>query len=303
MEPLNLPKIVTFSVHMYRLLLAAYPRSFREAYGPHMLQVFGDACLRTYKQFGVLGLFHLWNKTLLDFVQTVFEEHLHKEASMSKDKLTRLTGWMLILAGFSSLIWFFYINYRVSNVTEDQMPIVFTDTIPFVTLGIGMNWLVFFGFYGVYILFKNTLGKIAPVSIGLIFLTTLWDTLYQITIRLDFSLLPIALQENTIRQTLGILGITGFGVLLAKYKPLPKLNNIILITNLATYLLIYILNSSPATDILRSLDRVYMNHRLLIFIPVIALFPIGIIILGSTLISNLKQETPSGQNTPLTASG
>lgn len=295
----KLPKVVTLSIKTYRLMLPAYPHSFREEYGPHMLQVFGDTCLRRYSQKGLFGLFPLWIDTLLDFVQTVIEEHLQKEAVMSKDTLTRLTGGLLVLAGFSSLIWFFYNNHRISNLTEDQLPILFTGSIPYVTVNIVVNWLAFFGLYGVFILYKNILGKLAPVSIGFIFLTFLWNTLFLITINLDLPLLPIALQENTIRGILGFLGMIGFGAVLAKYKPLPKLNHIILITSLVVYLFLYILESPPATDMMRSLDRVSMNARLWIYTPAIVISPIVNILLGAVLLSNLKPDTHSGQNTPL----
>ena len=41
-------RLVNFSVRAYKMMIAAYPSPFREAYGPQMLQLFRDYCLRRY---------------------------------------------------------------------------------------------------------------------------------------------------------------------------------------------------------------------------------------------------------------
>lgn len=92
--------LVTFSVRVYQLLLNAYPTKFRQEYGSHMVQVFGDCCLRTIRQGGRNGMARLWAVTLLDFIQSVVSEHVQREIEMKqemKPEDIRKAGWMLML--------------------------------------------------------------------------------------------------------------------------------------------------------------------------------------------------------------
>lgn len=82
----------------YRLLLLAYPASFRHEYGLHMLQVFRDCCRNTYDQRGLLGIIELWVFTLFDLVITAFKEHVSEKFQMSKSRITRWSGLALLLA-------------------------------------------------------------------------------------------------------------------------------------------------------------------------------------------------------------
>ena len=88
---------VRFSVGVYRLLLAAYPKAFRDEYGPHMVQVFQDLSIRAYRQNGSDGILRLWAITLFDLLKSVVEEHLQKETNMNKSTFIRISGWSLIL--------------------------------------------------------------------------------------------------------------------------------------------------------------------------------------------------------------
>jgi serine/threonine protein phosphatase PrpC len=65
----------TRSVRLYRLLLLAYPRTFREEYAAEMLLVFRDAYLDTLRRQGTLGVLLLWWDFFCDFVKTVCIEH------------------------------------------------------------------------------------------------------------------------------------------------------------------------------------------------------------------------------------
>lgn len=47
------------SERLYRLLLHAYPRTFREEYASEMFLVFRDAYRETSRQQGTLGVLHL----------------------------------------------------------------------------------------------------------------------------------------------------------------------------------------------------------------------------------------------------
>ena len=93
--------IVAFSVKVYQALLVAYPTKFQQEYGSQMAQVFQDCCLRALRQSGANGIVRLWTVTLLDLIQSVILEHMHKESDMSKSQLIRFSGWALMLASFS----------------------------------------------------------------------------------------------------------------------------------------------------------------------------------------------------------
>ena len=57
------------SGRVYRMLLLAYPRDFRDAYGPQMEQAFLDLCRQALDRGGALGLIRLWFRTLLDLAR------------------------------------------------------------------------------------------------------------------------------------------------------------------------------------------------------------------------------------------
>jgi hypothetical protein len=70
----RLDRSLTFATRIYRILLVAYPKEFRCAYGPQMTQVFGDLCREEKRRGGAVGLARLWGRTLLDLLATVFVE-------------------------------------------------------------------------------------------------------------------------------------------------------------------------------------------------------------------------------------
>jgi len=93
--------LVVFSVKVYQALLVAYPTKFQQEYGSQMAQVFQDCCLRALRQSGANGIVKLWAVTLLDLIQSMVSEHMHKESDMSKSQLIRFSGWALILGSFA----------------------------------------------------------------------------------------------------------------------------------------------------------------------------------------------------------
>jgi hypothetical protein len=94
--------LIAISVRVYQALLVAYPTKFQQEYGPHMLQVFRDCCLRAVRRSGTNGMVRLWIVTLIDLIQTVVSEHAHKEIEMKKEMKPediRRAGWMLMAGG------------------------------------------------------------------------------------------------------------------------------------------------------------------------------------------------------------
>lgn len=62
------------SERVYEALLLVYPKRFRDAYGPQMVQVFGDLCREEWERAGLVGLVLLWARTVLDLLRTAASE-------------------------------------------------------------------------------------------------------------------------------------------------------------------------------------------------------------------------------------
>jgi PPM family protein phosphatase len=63
------------SERLYRFLLLAYPRTFRDEYASEMFLAFRDAYRETSRRQGTLGVLRLWSDFFCDFVKTVCIEH------------------------------------------------------------------------------------------------------------------------------------------------------------------------------------------------------------------------------------
>jgi hypothetical protein len=69
------PKLITLSWHTYRVLLAAYPRRFRQQYRQEMTLIFRDCSREVYRARGASGLALLWTRALLDLLHNVPKEY------------------------------------------------------------------------------------------------------------------------------------------------------------------------------------------------------------------------------------
>jgi hypothetical protein len=131
--------IVALSVRVYRALLLAYPIKFQQEYGPHMLQVFQDSCLRALHRSGSNGMFKLWGITLLDLIQSVLSEHAQKEAQMKKDMKPediRRAGWALILGGISFVIGIFAALSQERNWSQFSILVLVFVSLPLLVFGV-----------------------------------------------------------------------------------------------------------------------------------------------------------------------
>jgi hypothetical protein len=102
--------ILRVSERLYRALLVAYPREFRDAYGPQMAQVFRDSCRETVVQADIGGLVLLWARTLWDLLSTAIAERSDREAGgtlvipfVSSPRMVWLGGVSFVLAGVLGL--------------------------------------------------------------------------------------------------------------------------------------------------------------------------------------------------------
>ncbi len=71
MVPLSPGGKQAFSERLYRLLLLAYPRAFREEYASEMALVFSDAYRDALQREGALGAVRLWGDVCVDFMKSV----------------------------------------------------------------------------------------------------------------------------------------------------------------------------------------------------------------------------------------
>lgn len=72
--PPRIPRLITWSGRIYRLLLKMYPGPFKRAYSAQMAQIFRDLCLDSYNRAGIRGLLWLWLHVLADLVVNVLAE-------------------------------------------------------------------------------------------------------------------------------------------------------------------------------------------------------------------------------------
>jgi hypothetical protein len=85
--------LASISGRVYRALLLAYPRVFRDAYGDEMARVFRDL-YREERRSGMIGLLRLWARVVLDLATTATAERMaerertrHREVEMNERRL------------------------------------------------------------------------------------------------------------------------------------------------------------------------------------------------------------------------
>jgi hypothetical protein len=69
------PRCLRVSAWVYRLLLAAYPDSFRRKFGDEMAWVFDELAIEAWRRRGVVGLTTTWCRVLGDLARTAPREH------------------------------------------------------------------------------------------------------------------------------------------------------------------------------------------------------------------------------------
>ena len=173
-KPIENP-IVAISVKIYRTLLVAYPTKFQREYGSHMLQVFRDYCLRTVRQNGTNGMLKLWAATLLDLIQSVISEHVHKEIEMKKEMKPediRKAGWMLML-GAPTFILGMYWETSVYDMWILGFPMVLVSIpmLAYGSKGLAARYSEAVGIFGTNIL---RLGRILGPIISLVGFVMAW---------------------------------------------------------------------------------------------------------------------------------
>ena len=170
------PLSIQVSSQIYGLLLKAYPAAFRGEYGPHMAQVFRDACFHTHRQSGPAGFPALWARTSLDWFKTVIEEQLNRATWMTRANLTRLAGWALIsgpIALFTGLgdptdyrRMYAAIFGPPAHLGWQEVYRFASETVPYALALMGMG-LISFGIVGLYLVYRGKVGRIGRLGLTL----------------------------------------------------------------------------------------------------------------------------------------
>jgi len=96
---------LSVSVRVYRALLLAYPKKFREHYETQLVQVFRDSFREAYHHHGMLGMIDLWLHTFVDLVFTALVEHFSERSQyMFSPKVALWGGLAGVVAG---MCWIF----------------------------------------------------------------------------------------------------------------------------------------------------------------------------------------------------
>lgn len=77
-------RALRISERVYRALLIAYPKEFRDAYGPHMTQVFRNLCREEVGRAGLAGLLALWARMAPDLLVTGLAERRNVSAATGR---------------------------------------------------------------------------------------------------------------------------------------------------------------------------------------------------------------------------
>lgn len=224
---------IKFSIKVYQTLLLAYPARFRGEYGSHLVQVFGDCCLRAFRQSGMNGMMRLWTTTLLDLGRSMFAEHLahiYQEAGMTNTKFVRLSGWAL-MAGVAALLpWMITLMlggtlYSNSWAVLDNLGLFGLLYGPILLvlgmLGLRARYGRLFGALGQGILMAGALGGCGLV---VLILYNLKYTLEDINVGIGIMMTCLVVL---------FLSLLLFGMLTLTHKPLSRGNGLPLAAGLA----------------------------------------------------------------------
>jgi hypothetical protein len=92
---------LSVSVRIYRALLVAYPKAFREHYETQLVQVFRDSTREAYHLRGMSGVIDLWLHTFADLVVTaLMERTMERSQYMFSPKVILWGGLASVFGGF-----------------------------------------------------------------------------------------------------------------------------------------------------------------------------------------------------------
>ncbi len=118
------PWTVRLSVQMYQRLLAAYPPSFRRAYGVPMLQVFRDCCREATSTGGIAGLLRYWLIAFGDLIVSALAERRREEVHMSRTSWIRLGSLVAIIGGVIATVFAaLSLTVAIAQLLDENSPL------------------------------------------------------------------------------------------------------------------------------------------------------------------------------------
>jgi hypothetical protein len=121
-----LEKTLSVSVRVYRTLLAAYPKKFREHYETQMVQVFRNSVKDAY-QHGISDLIDLWLHTCTDLLVTALIERLEERSQYMFSQRIVFGGGLV--SAFGGLMWFVSLLAWESGYTELLLSVALLLTV------------------------------------------------------------------------------------------------------------------------------------------------------------------------------
>lgn len=103
MSNFSMANSLLVSVRIYRALLIAYPKKFRDHYQTHMVQVFRDSFQEAHHRNGTTGVIDLWLHTLADLLVTALIERLMERSQYMFSP--KVMVWGSIASVFGGLMW------------------------------------------------------------------------------------------------------------------------------------------------------------------------------------------------------
>jgi hypothetical protein len=103
MNNFPLANSLSVSVHVYRALLVAYPKKFREHYETQLVQVFRDSFRDAYHHNGMSGVIDLWLHTFADLLVTALIERISER--MQYMFSPRMIFWGGLASAFGGIMW------------------------------------------------------------------------------------------------------------------------------------------------------------------------------------------------------
>src|SRR5215469_5593555 len=97
-------RAVACSVLLYRLLLYAYPATFRRGFGERMSRVFADHCRVTLQESGLPALIPLWFSTLCDVALSAGLERWQASMRVYQEKVGTMAS-MRDIRHFPARLW------------------------------------------------------------------------------------------------------------------------------------------------------------------------------------------------------
>ena len=143
-----------------------------------MLQVFADCCRAAYRRAGAGGLPGLWARTMLDYLRTVFEEHIQRGVSMSRETFIKISGWALAVGPILALLgWLASSRPAYSPNNAASWPIDrFLNGSDNILIAFGMA-LIGLGMFGMLARYGARSGKLGQAGLLLAGLSGLASTL------------------------------------------------------------------------------------------------------------------------------